>query len=123
MKNLIIKFSKYFLLLLITTHSGCTHQHLDQHKHQSPILTSHLVANTNLETESLPSESYKGSSIVNAYQVFSIAEEYKILKQLGEEAKMQILLQVNGEFYDAIQTEERVIYFKLMWDIKRTTTL
>ena len=59
-------------------------------------------------------KSGNGQSIKTAYEVNSVMEEYELLDYLKLKMVMQKLIIVNDCFYDAITTNSRVIYFKVV---------
>lgn len=55
-----------------------------------------------------------GKTIETAYKVNSVDEEYELLRYLNLKPIMQKLYIKNGNFYDAIKTDNKIIYFKVV---------
>ncbi len=55
-----------------------------------------------------------GKTIETAYKVNSVNEEYDLLRYLKLKPVMHKLYIKNGDFYDAIKTNSKTIYFKLI---------
>jgi len=55
-----------------------------------------------------------GKTAKTAYEVYSIEEEYELLKHLKLEPKMQILSIIDGKYYDILVVGGTNIYFKLI---------
>lgn len=55
-----------------------------------------------------------GQSIKTAYKVNSVDEEYDVLRYLKLKPIMQKLYMKDGNFYDAITTKSKTIYFKIV---------
>ena len=63
-----------------------------------------------------------GQSIKTAYQVYSIDEEYELMRYLNLKPVMQKLYIEDGIFYDALITNTKTIYFKLIKNKKINKT-
>jgi hypothetical protein len=55
-----------------------------------------------------------GRSIETAYEVYSIDEEYKLLRYLKLTPIIQKLQIENGVFYDSFKIDSRTMYFKVL---------
>jgi len=59
-------------------------------------------------------KSGNGHSIKTAYKVMTIEQEYKLLRYLKLKPLFQKLIIIDGYFFDAITTNSKIIYFKLI---------
>lgn len=55
-----------------------------------------------------------GKTAETAYKVYSISEEYELLKHLNLKPHMQLLAIIDGHLYDILQVGETYVYFKLV---------
>ena len=59
-------------------------------------------------------KSGNGQSIETAYKVYSVDQEYELLHYLKLKPVMQKLHIKVGDFYDAITTTTKTVYFKII---------
>ena len=107
----IIKNNKYI----------CNVVALDKYKYMKIIIVLLLVSNSMFAYFNTPPtniekilNSGNGQSIQTAYKVYSVDEEYDLLKYLKLTAIMQTLHVKDGNFYDAIKTSNKTVYFKIV---------
>lgn len=64
-------------------------------------------------------KSGNGRSIETAFEVYTIEEEYKLLRFLKLTPIIQKLEVKDGVFYDSFKLDSRTIYFKMLSKTKR----
>ena len=55
-----------------------------------------------------------GKTLETAYQVYSLGEEYEFLRYFKLKTIMNSLLVKDGIYYDAVKTNKKTIYFKVI---------
>jgi hypothetical protein len=79
------------------------------------MLYSLVVPNQDVPKEIIRiMNSGNGRTIETAFEVYTVEEEYKLLRFLKLTPIIQKLDIKNGYFYDAIQTKNNTIYFKII---------